>query len=506
MKIHYGVYLCTRIRYPTKDKRTLLMKQFYSNALTGFAKLPNTLKRSFAYTITSVLAIMLFTQASAQVAVTGIVTDYNGYWKSGVGSVNSIKPTNSHNLLAFTYNNRMFSTGVNDNQLTAHSENFSQGDFWSLPIENITTATTTNTKIGVGEMYDGLHNGAGTVPVNDPKQYLTDGIKGLDLGTGVANLPAGNLTFFVNNIRPENIGDGFPDVVVTQIADPSAISDRYAFLDANGNIVGNYRDIVFSTIAPVGNWTADFWEASRNPMALAGGFTNTDRALRLWAADLSEFGITPANAGQVRKFKIILSGDSDVAFVAYNKKTIAITTVLPLSLNDFTAKLNNGNTILNWSTATEDNTNYFAVEKSTDNSTFTAIDSVKAAGNSTTLKAYKSTDTHVATGKNYYRLRMTDLDGVTTYSKTILVVTAAKSTLAVQVYPNPATTSIRVDLPSTDGDRLSIYNIGGSLVSQISLNKSTIQATVNVSQYVKGTYYLVWQCATERISQPFIVK
>ena len=501
MKNHCGFYLCTRFD-PKKKNVPPQMKQFYPQASAAYPSLPNS-KVRLALAISFLL---LFINTNAQQAVSGIITDYNGFWKTQTGNISSVRPVNSHNLLAFTYNAQMYSTGVNDAALNAKGESFKAGDFWSLPVEAIVGTISSNTKVGLGEMYDGVHNGAGTVPSNDLKSYLTDGTKGLDIGTCVANLPAGDLTFFVNTINPAMIGDGIPDVVVTQVADPSGSFDRYSFIDNQNNVIGVSRDIVFTNIPPVGNWTADFWEASRNPMALAGGFTNTDRAIRLWAADLSEFGITAANYQSIRKFKIRLSGDSDVAFVAYNRKTISITTVLPLNLNDFTAKKSGNNTVLNWNTSSEVNSNIFIVEKKENDGLFTAIDSVKATGTTSSVNYYSATDKNLTAANNYYRLKMVDADGSYSYSRTVIVSATGSKTLSVNIYPNPATSNITVDLPATDASSVDIYSASGQLVNRVVISKSNTQVKVNVSTMNKGVYYIVLQDGAAKLSQSFIVR
>ncbi|MET0634427.1 MAG: T9SS type A sorting domain-containing protein [Chitinophagaceae bacterium] len=449
---------------------------------------------------------LLFTAGYGQQAVSGIITDYNSFWKTRAGSYNPIKPSNSHNLLAFTFNNQQFSTGVNDGALSSMGETFVAGDFWSLPVDLITGTVSGNTKVGVGQLYDGVNNGAGTVPSGDLKSYLSDGIRGLNIGTCVANLPAGDLTFFVSNINPAHIGDGIPDVVVTQVADPSSTYDRYSFVDNSGNVIGASRDIVFTNIPGIGNWTADFWEASQNPMALAGGFTNTDRVIRLWAADLSEFGITASNYNSIRKFKIRLSGDSDVAFVAYNRKTISITSVLPLKLHDFTARSSAGKTVLNWNTSAEMNSDHFIVEKKLNDGSFFTIDSVTATGTSTSANYYTSTDKNVQAGTSYYRLRMVDADGAITYSKTILVSSGEARKLTVNIFPNPATTNITVEVPSGGRSSLEIYSASGQLVNRITLSGSSTRINVPVNTLDRGIYHLVWNSAGEKINQSFVIK
>lgn len=469
------------------------MKQFYSQATSLFFK-----------SLLTIVFIFTISVSDAQ-QVSGIITDYNAYWKSSVTSVNALKPNDSHNLLAFTYNGVQYSTGVNDQVLTNHAENFVAGDFWALPVEGITGNISGNTKVGWGELKDGVHNGMGNShrPEMNIPQYLTDGIKGLDLGTGIANLPHGNLTFFVSNIKPANIGDGIPDILVTQIADPGGSTDRYSLIDAAGNTVGNRMDIAFNNIAPLANWTADFYEpASGILTTLIPGFTNTDRPLRLWAADLSEFGITAANYQSVLKFKVELSGNSDLAFAAYNSKTMNLTSILPVKLADFNGKKVNTSIELNWITASEENSDLFTIERSADNNSFQTIGTVSASGSSAAKTNYRFTDKKPLSGSNYYRLKMTDKDATVTYSAVIKMQANATST-AAYLYPNPCTGSLVIAHPSAASAGLTIYSMTGIAVVKMSVS-NTMQTNVNVQKLEKGIYYAVWQNGAEKTSLSFV--
>ena len=56
--------------------------------------------------------------------MTHLYTDYNGFWYSGDGAINSVRPDYSHDLLAYRYNNTIYSTGVNDALLTLYGFTF----------------------------------------------------------------------------------------------------------------------------------------------------------------------------------------------------------------------------------------------------------------------------------------------------------------------------------------------------------------------------------------------
>lgn len=385
----------------------------------------------------------LLVQAHAQTVtnVTEIITDYAGFWQSGVGAINPAKPDNSHDLLSFRVNGIRYSTGVDDALLTSRAISFVPGDFKSLPVGLINSGTvTSNTKVGLGALYDGVANGAGaTPPSNVLSTYLRDGRKGLNLGTGIANVPAGTLSFTITGVTTAAVGDNVPDILVTQIADPASSQDRYQFTDENDVVIGNTVTVTFTNIDPVGDWTADFYEASQSPMTLAAGFTQTPRQLRLWTSDLSTFGITKDNASRIRKFKVLLSGNSDIAFVAYNSLTAKVFDPLPVQLTSFTGKATATHTTLNWQTAQEINSAAFEVEASTDGRSFQKLGSVAAAGTSTQPRNYSYQHATSSPAPHYYRLRQLDQDGTSTYSSVVAVGTRQSAAASVQVTaaPNP---------------------------------------------------------------------
>jgi hypothetical protein len=457
--------------------------------------------RGLRKTLFLFLFIVTILQSGAQ-QVSGIITDYNSFWKTSTTNINAIKPADSHNLLAFTYNGVQYSTGVNDQLLNSRGENFVAGDFWALPLAGMTGTINANTKVGWGEMKDGVHNGIGSLllPQMNINLYLTDGIKGLDLGTCIANLPAGNMTFFVNNIKPQDIGDGFPDILVTQVADPSG-SDRYSFIDSTGAIVGISKNIMFSSISPVGNWTADFYQPLGSLLTLIPGFTNTDRPLRLWAADLSEFGITAANYLSVHKFKVELSGNSDMAFAAYNNRTLTLSSTLPVKLTDFTGKKASTGTLLNWTTHTEENSDVFTIERSPDNNSFVSIGSVNASGNTTIAQYYSFADKKPFAGANYYRLKMIDKDGTFIYSP-VVKLQFSELPNSAYLFPNPCKDELIIVHPADKGGRVSIYSSAGLLVRSTNAFNSK-QTQINVSGLSKGIYLAVWQNGNERMSMTF---
>jgi hypothetical protein len=456
------------------------------------------LKRAVSLSVLLSVSVVAHSQA-----VTEIITDFNGYWKSSASTPNAIKPDNSHNLLAFRYNNILYSTGVNNDLLAVHGESFQPGDFWSLPVSGLTGTVTGNTKVGLGALYDGVYGGASNpTPAWGIDRYLTDGIKGLNIGTCIANLPVGTMSFTIANIQPAAIGDGIPDILVTQIADPSGSFDRYEFTDANGVRVGNYKDIIFTNITPVGTWTADFYEANQNPLTLTPGFTQTDRPLRLWAADLSDLGITAANCSQVRNFRITLCGNSDVAFVAYSNTSINLQNPLPVQFESFNVSAGKNNVRIDWKTASKQNADRFIIERSGDGVSFTSIGSVAARdGNANT---YTFFDSDPLPGKNYYRIKEIDKNKNFRYSA---VFAYSSRNTKLNVYPNPAKDVLYIEHGPASGDEvIYIYSAAGSLVMQVRLSKNEIVSKLKLGGLPAGSYFLCYQDEKIKDAHTFVIR
>ena len=420
--------------------------------------------------------------------ITEIITNYNTYFKSNASAVNAVKPDNSHDLLAFKFNGIRYSTGVNDALLTTKGDGFTAEDFRGLPLQSLTGIVDTSTKLALGAMYDGVANGPSSpAPVNNLSLYLSDGAKGLNLGTGISNLPMGILNFGVSGFNTPGIGDGIPDILVTQIADPATTSNDYEFIDASGFTVGNIVTVTFDGISPVANWTTDFYEASTNPATLSAANTQIDHSLRLWAADLSAFGISSVNASTIVGFRIHVNGPSDIAFVGFNNATFH---ALPIKLNYFTAKLAGIDAKLLWQTETEINSKYFVIESKMDGQQFKAIDTVAAAGNSSIAKNYAYLNVSPGAGTHYYRLKEIDIDGKVTYS-TQAQVTIAPYFIQLAVYPNPTTGRISATHPAAqEGDKLELFSIIGAKLFSINAIPGATQTNIKLPAVPTGMYVL----------------
>lgn len=279
------------------------------------------------------------TTPSGSVSLTGfyyqalnrIITDFGGYWSSTLAAPNAVKPDSSHNLLAFRYNNTIYSTGVNDARLTSNGVSFTPSSFRALPVAAISGNNPGGSVyLALAKKVDGSANVANPTTVSSMtlSRALTDGTRGLDLGTGFTNLPSSaNLTFNVFSIDTTKIADAEPDIVLTQIAQPVSGNDVFSLTDAAGVVVGNTVTQNMILLNAFGSYDLDLFNLTPNaPFTTATAYSaatpNTNREIRLVAIKLSDFGINSSNYTQVKMLKIAPSANSDYAFIAYNTSTL----------------------------------------------------------------------------------------------------------------------------------------------------------------------------------------
>ncbi len=179
--------------------------------------------------------------------------------------------------------------------------------------------------------------------------------------------------------------------------------------------------------------------------------------------------------------------------------TFASPAILPIELVSFEGILNgNQHVNLEWTTASETNNDYFAIERSTDGIEFSTIGQLSGASFSTQAIQYSYIDQLPADGINYYRLKQVDADEAYTYSKVIMVDNqpSVADPVFMMLYPNPCQSNCQIMLANLDVHdhpelELLIHNATGQQVAQETITPLTSSATLTlpaIDQYPKGLY------------------
>jgi len=166
---------------------------------------------------------------------------------------------------------------------------------------------------------------------------------------------------------------------------------------------------------------------------------------------------------------------------------------LPIELLSFTAVAGSNQVDLFWTTASELNNDYFTVEKSQDAEVFVTVTTVEGAGTSNQAHQYSAVDKNPFSGVSYYRLKQTDFNGNSMYSKVIAVQFFSDDANAFDIYPNPATAqTFNLAFGSHwEGDptTLQIIDITGRTLMSVSfICHALVPVSIDRSTFKPGVY------------------
>lgn len=186
-------------------------------------------------------------------------------------------------------------------------------------------------------------------------------------------------------------------------------------------------------------------------------------------AGLFLLSVQPSGPQYNLKPTILNSFYGDGAHSIWNMVKVSIP--LPAKLSVFSAEQYSASASkLNWTTSFGQSVDYFDIERSDDGMNWSNIGSVKASENSNSELEYSYIDNNLPLTRSkeqifYYRLRMTDLDGKFEYSDIRGVNFTRSAEVDIQIYPNPTSDLINVDLSGFDleaGDiHLGVYDNSG---------------------------------------------
>lgn len=162
----------------------------------------------------------------------------------------------------------------------------------------------------------------------------------------------------------------------------------------------------------------------------------------------------------------------------------------PITGLNLTAFHSADNAYLQWITFTEQNTNYFSVERSTNGVDFIEVGRVKAGGNRNSISNYAFNDLNPQPAIVYYRVTVIDYDGKRTNSNIVLLQLNEKNT-DIKIFPNPAFNNIYIESNTKGGYQFDLFNAQGQkmLSKKILTDGSTI-SSMERNSLPNGIYLL----------------
>lgn len=176
-------------------------------------------------------------------------------------------------------------------------------------------------------------------------------------------------------------------------------------------------------------------------------------------------------------------------------------TVAPVTLSNWTATLKQSGILLEWSTLSELNNNYFLVERSHNGRDFQPLFEVKGETSSKEEKQYQFLDDSPIAGPNYYRLKQVDLDG-TQASFGIISQTWLEEKSRVQFSSHLVTNIIEVNLSSEAS--LHLFSTAGQKLKQWHLSQG--YHALSITDLPKGLYLLKATSHGQEIESTKLIK
>ncbi len=199
--------------------------------------------------------------------------------------------------------------------------------------------------------------------------------------------------------------------------------------------------------------------------------------------------------GDVIKNTAAIYFDYNLPIFTNTEMTTVVAEVLPLKLLSFTARKQDKTNLLNWATAQEINVDRFEIERSTIGRDFSKIGVVSSESAVGSTHKYSFTDYSPLTTAHslYYRLKMVDKDGQSTYSP-IRQININHSTLNIAIFPNPAKDNLQMQIESDKKSLLQLHVLSGDgkVLSSKSIvaNEGSSLQSIHISSLSKGSYFL----------------
>jgi len=312
---------------------------------------------------------------------------------------------------------------------------------------------------------------------SDPSMKLIASINsnGQDLGNT-------EIKVYPNDYEPQN--DGYQyyvgrNIVIKSTNAPTApVKVRFYFTDIDIWAI-YYANDCNKCIKLSSAYDAGVMEYSNAPSEEDGSLANNKNGTYRFITP-SQVDIIPYDDGYYAEFEV-------TSFSEFWISSVPPANALPMVLGAFTVTNNRNTALLQWLTYSESNTSQFVIERSTDGINYITVGTVAAGGNSADLKNYRFTDYHPEPGKNYYRIRLIDIDGKFSFSP-VRIATFADNNFTVDIKPNPVTQGTVFIKSTANCNRIELRDGTGRLIRSVAVNGMQIQ--LPVQHVAKGLYFI----------------
>jgi len=299
-------------------------------------------------------------------------------------------------------------------------------------------------------------------------------------GTGAFDYPVGDGTFYQKistNLSANSAG------LLASYSPTDAGSGIFTTGGTEPTLLQSYNQLEHWNIAPIGSATGTvtvYWDAIKN----------------IGIGNISDLKVAHLSAGNWLNEGNLSTGSTAAGSVTSNNintwspftlgSVNLLSSPLPISLTSFKGRAQNKANVLEWSTSSEQNNKGFNLQHSANNLDFKNLGFILGS-NGNTSKNYAFTHSNPFAGVNYYRLQQIDLDGKSSFSKTISIDNKLNGSIVAK--PNPSNgvfTFQGIDFSGND-EKISyqlIDLLGKKIDTKVNSN------TLDIRQEPNGIYYL----------------
>jgi hypothetical protein len=172
--------------------------------------------------------------------------------------------------------------------------------------------------------------------------------------------------------------------------------------------------------------------------------------------------------------------------------SFAIQAPAPVTWSSFNVITTGNQNRLSWSTASEENCDYFIAEKSIDGINFSDIGQVDGSGTTVQTNNYTLEDRFPFSGTNYYRIKQVDFDKKYSFSP----IRSIKNEVLKRpkLFPSIAENQITLMLPTKPESEIKfnvISQSSGFTLKQFTIDQGKDEVQLNISSLPAGNYMII---------------
>jgi len=285
------------------------------------------------------------------------------------------------------------------------------------------------------------------------------------------------MNYFTDILFCDHVGTLYKTVNINQMQFTTDMWSRYYHFPVNENFLDSGKVILMSNSDTLSVYTYNSSEISLHDYHF-----NSTRHFATIENDDSQVGNSLTFCGLYST-----TWNTNILPTTIGSMNACTIGAVPVTLISFDYSMVNNSVNLNWQTASEFNSDYFELQRSTDGINFSPIGKIKASGTSNISKYYTFTDA-APLYLNHYRLKQVDLDGKSSFSKILFVRLKNANPFAIIQNQVSSSLQVRINTVQSATGNLTIHDLLGRVVFKTNA-KIGVQ-NINVMGLAPATYLI----------------